>query len=714
MNERIFIIDDEETLCYFLKESLEERGYKVIAAHTVADGLDIATKQQIDLVLLDLKLPDGDGLDVLREIRKVDSNLPVIVLTGHAAVESAVQAMKLGAYDYLEKPINLAELSSSVAQALESSSQARTTVREQEREVEFERAQALELADSAEAAPVDRFAARELAAKSRMVRQLERQLEEVVSLDSISSELLRSLELDEVMGRVMDRLLELPSVDMIAVLVGDQDRKELVLAGQRRFASHVWEGTAQRRLPTEGVLGRSLAHLPPVLPLADAGPDPWVDELGARLGDGILLLLLPLRDGDEVRGLMLVGRRGGQPFDVMQSQTLATVADRLALVVGHAVQFSSLREGIGRLLNRQGFSDSVLQGMSNGLVVVDREGKIRLVNLAGERLLGCKEEEVLDSPLEEVLGFGAEIVRDSLERELAYSGEEIVVERERGERIPLGMSISPLRGEGRKVNGAVVMLSDLRETRALEEERRKLDRLAFLGEISAVMAHEIRNPLAGMGAGIQHLQTKFEEGDERHEALGRILREGERVNRIIEDILLISRPPHLNLAPCDISEVIGEVVREWEGKAREKGVEIRQYTAAGLPLVKGDKVRLHQALSNLVSNGIEAMPGGGELTIAVTGPARPDLPDIAGREELWGDGDYVEVDIADKGVGISQEDLGRIFEPFWSAKARGTGLELAISKRIINEHGGEVEVQSQEGEGTRFIVRVPLARRGGR
>lgn len=120
MNDRILIVDDEETLCYFLKESLEDKGYQAVTAYTAAEGMDVVTRQQIDLVLLDLRLPDGDGLAVLSEIRKSDSNLPVIVLTGHAGVESAVQAMKLGAYDYVEKPINLEELSITAAKALES------------------------------------------------------------------------------------------------------------------------------------------------------------------------------------------------------------------------------------------------------------------------------------------------------------------------------------------------------------------------------------------------------------------------------------------------------------------------------------------------------------------------------------------------------------------------------------------------------------------
>ncbi len=140
MNERILIIDDEETLSYFLRESLEENGYQAVVAHTAREGLEVVTRQQIDLVLLDLKLPDGDGLNVLYEIKKADSDLPVIVLTGHAAVESAVQAMKLGAYDYLEKPINLAELSLTASKSLESQAMRREIQRlrsQQNRDHEF-------------------------------------------------------------------------------------------------------------------------------------------------------------------------------------------------------------------------------------------------------------------------------------------------------------------------------------------------------------------------------------------------------------------------------------------------------------------------------------------------------------------------------------------------------------------------------------------------
>jgi signal transduction histidine kinase len=291
-------------------------------------------------------------------------------------------------------------------------------------------------------------------------------------------------------------------------------------------------------------------------------------------------------------------------------------------------------------------------------------------------------------------------VRDSLQRDLAYRQEETVAGENLKERVPLHMSVSPLRGDNGRNSGAMITLTDLRRVKEQEEERSKRDRLSVLAEVSAVVAHEIRNPLAGMVAGIQHLLTKFRAGDERHEALQRILKEGERVDRIVEDILLITRPPHLNLAPCDISEVVGRVVDEYENKAAAAGVQVRRCHSAGLPLVRGDEKRLRQALSKLVLNGIEAMPAGGSLDIVIAGPSR-------------GEAEYVEVEISDHGVGIREQDRGRLFEPFYTTKTRGTGLGMVIAKRIIDEHSGEIEVLSEEGEGTKVIVRLPLAGRGG-
>jgi PAS domain S-box-containing protein len=546
--------------------------------------------------------------------------------------------------------------------------------------------------------------ARDVREQTRMRHQVLRRSKDLSTINLIANMVSHVVDLEEMLKRVLSRVLDLTRTEggMIFLSGRDGEMVPVVKEGLTQELIKLIESTqGPGKLADEVVKsGSVLVWTPFAQPSLSS--EARISETGAGTQVGV-----PLTSKDRVHGVMVVCGREPRRFTDEDIALLTTVGNQIGVAVENAQLIRQLQRTVSEMTAVRQFNDSVLKGMTNGLVVVDRQAKVRLVNRAGESMLGCIEEEVLERSIDEVLGPGAAMVRGSLERELAYSGEEIAIRRDGGETVPLGMSVSPLRGDGGKVSGAVVMLRDLREAKALEEERRRLDRLALLGEISAVMAHEIRNPLAGMAAGIQHMLTKFEEGDEKHQALERIQREGERVNRIIEDILLISRPPHLNLAPCDISEVVEEVVRQHEESARGQGIEIRKYYASELPPMKGDRLRLHQALSNLLKEVIAAVPSGGELRIAVTGPGR--VESVGGD-----DGEWVEVEIWNSVVAIKEEEIGRIFDPFYTTKARGTGLGLAITRRIINEHGGEIEVESKEGEGTRFIVRLPLARRGER
>jgi PAS domain S-box-containing protein len=360
---------------------------------------------------------------------------------------------------------------------------------------------------------------------------------------------------------------------------------------------------------------------------------------------------------------------------------------------------SSLTEHVGWLSHREIVQEQWLESIADGVMVIDGKGLVKMMNPAAERLLGCREEDVLGRVMDDLLGSGAQVVKDSLERGIAYSQEAMTIGESGEQATSVQMGVSPVRDDGGTLSGAVVTLTNLGRVKEIEEERSRLGRLAILAEVSGVVAHEIRNPLAGMVAGIQHLLTKFKEGDDRYQDLQRMLKEGERVDRIIEDIMMVTRPPHLNLAPVDLSEVIGEVLSQCADKAEAQLVQMRVYSTPDLPLVKGDTERLAQALLKLVVNGIEAMPDGGQLEIVTTGPSRGEAP-------------YVEMEVRDTGVAMKKEDLERVFEPFCTAKSRGSGLGLVIAKRIIDGHDGEIWLQSEEGEGTRAIVRLPLAGRG--
>ena len=548
--------------------------------------------------------------------------------------------------------------------------------------------------------------ARDVRERERMRHQVLRRSEDLSAINAIASMVSHSLDVEEMLEKALAKVLDLTRADSgVIYLSGSRDGEMIPVVKQglttqvmnqvgwpdepRRFADQVAQGGRV-------LVSTDFGHQP----VGSGSPQVAGAALGTQAG-------VPLTSKERVYGVMNIYGREPRRFTEEDIALLTAVGNQIGVAIENAQLIHRLQRTVSEMVTMKQFSESVLEDMTNGLVVVDTDGKVRLVNRAGESLLACREEEALDSSVEQLLGRGARIVQDSMERQLAFPGEEIVVRRDGGESIPLGMSVSPLRDDEGKVNGAVVMLRDLSREKELEEERTRLDRLALLGEMSAVMAHEIRNPLAGMGAGIQHLLTKFEVGDEKHDALERVLKEGERVNRIIEDILMISRPPHLNLAPCDISEVMADGVSQWAERAGGQGVEIRTYYATDVPQVRGDKIRLQQAFSNLVVNAIEAMANGGQVRIEVTGPV--------GAEWLGdGEGECVQVMIQDKGIGIKKEDIAKVSDPFFTTKARGTGLGLPIAKRIIEEHRGELEIESEEGEGTKVTVRLPLARRGGR
>ena len=526
------------------------------------------------------------------------------------------------------------------------------------------------------------------------------------AVNSIADTLSGAADLEEMLSKVMGRVLDLTESECgVAYLdTGGDGVMALTPVAKQGLTSELMKEVGWPDGPR--VLAEEVVRAGRILVDSDAsGP---VGAQPAKPGRGTGTQVgIPLASKDRVFGVISIYSRGQRRLTDEDIALLTTVGSQVGLAVENTRLIQRLQRTVSEMGTMRRFSESVLQDMTNGLVVVDREGRVRLLNRAGESLLGCKEKDVLGDAVDQLLGRGARVVRDSMDREVAYPSEEILVRRDGGEGLPLGMSVSPWRGEGGRVNGAVVILRDLSREKELEEERMRLDRLALLGEWSAVMAHEIRNPLAGMAAGIQHLLGKFPEGDERHEALTRIRREGERVSRTIDDILLISRPPRLNLAPCDIAEILSEVVGQYQQKAAAQGIDILTEYAPDLPELRADGMRLEQVLSNLVVNAIEAMPNGGPLRVV----ARGSLGAPQGSEA---DGGYVEVSIEDHGAGIRREDMSKIFDPFFTTKPGGTGLGLPIARRIVQEHRGDLDITSAEGTGTTVVVRLPLARGGGR
>jgi len=230
----------------------------------------------------------------------------------------------------------------------------------------------------------------------------------------------------------------------------------------------------------------------------------------------------------------------------------------------------------------------------------------------------------------------------------------------------------------------------------IEEQLRRAERLSALGELSAVLAHEIRNPLGSIRGTAEILKDDYRPGDAKFEFLEILVKETDRLNRVVEDFLQLARPLQVDRETCDIMAELREVVTLLSGEAGSRGVRLA-LTPAELPAVRGDREKLRQVFLNLILNGIQATPREGNMTITA-------------RKAGDGDGpaSCVEISFADTGEGMEPAVLEKIFEPFYTTKEGGTGLGLPITQKIVESHGGSIEVESGQGTGTVFRVRLPL------
>ena len=240
-----------------------------------------------------------------------------------------------------------------------------------------------------------------------------------------------------------------------------------------------------------------------------------------------------------------------------------------------------------------------------------------------------------------------------------------------------------------------------RELKQSQDTLRRADRLSSLGLLTAGLAHEIRNPLVAIRTFTQLLPERYDDADFREGFQGLALKEVDRICGLINDLLSFARPSKPNVAPENVNDVVDNIARILEAQVKEKGMSISREFSDSLPKVWIDREQMKQVFMNLILNAIQAMKDGGSITLASR---------TVSRNGAEPSGEFVQVEIRDTGIGIPEENLQHIFDPFFTSKDEGSGLGLAVSHQIVQEHGGFVTVESTVGRGTAFFVHVPVGK----
>ncbi len=503
----------------------------------------------------------------------------------------------------------------------------------------------------------------------------------------LSQDLNADLDLGRMTERLLDGVVAALGVDSAAVFLPGEDGRFAVF---RRKGALPAEAADALRLPPDGALARRLNDGTPLN--ADTASEPFPEAGGLDLS-----YYFPCRVGGELIAIVAVGRKDG--FDPLNSEEVDLVqalSGQAATAFMNGRLYGRLREKAEDLERLTEYNVAVLESIDAGIVVLDLEGRIARWNRAMERLVGRRRGEALGRALDEIFpGPFLEALRGSLS---LGSSEEISniyklhLPSADGRALLVNVSVAPFLVEGGRRAGTVLILDDVTARFRLEEQLQHSEKMASIGLLAAGVAHEVNTPLTGISSYTQMLRQQTPGDDPRGEMLEKIEKQTFRAAKIINSLLNFSRSAPSEYETIDLNKLLGDVLSLLEHQLERSKVRVRRELGEGLPLVRGHENKLQQVFFNLILNAKDAMPAGGWLTLV-----------------SYADEDTVVVEVRDTGHGIKPEDVKRIYDPFFTTKGigRGTGLGLAVSYGILQEHGGAIFVESTPGKGTTFQVALP-------
>ena len=450
-----------------------------------------------------------------------------------------------------------------------------------------------------------------------------------------------------------------------------------------------------------GLLAQNYGRSPSIIQsrILDAGTGVWAEVAEESGWSQVLDYLLPYRTAR----LVLAYSEAAPRF--VDEQVKAALR-----VLAMAISYRQAHGQIGVLNRRNEELNHLLMvsgdHLTEGVIVLDSEGRISSCNLVGGQLLGYSAGEIVGLPVEGVLASRAdvgELVQRVISGQSALETAQLVLFQRHGEPLTASIRIASLRPPGSSTpQGAVVFFAERPAEQMEAAENDLREKNAELKSMISILAHEIRNPLGSVKAGLDFLMPVFAQDESTSQDLRTIQKEIRRMDRLLRDALLVARPTELETRPHHITELLDELLAGRAKLFEEQAIKVLLKYEPGLPLVRIDGIQMEQVFDNLILNAVHAMLTGGILSIEASSTT---LANSAVPGECSAG---IRIKIGDSGPGIPSEVLDRIFDPFFTTKEGGTGLGLAVARRIVRQHNGTLQVESWPGIGTIFEVALPV------
>jgi signal transduction histidine kinase/DNA-binding response OmpR family regulator len=664
---KVLVVDDDQFALQSMVKVLEGESYEVVTAASGSEAIDLLRQDTFDLILTDLKMPGVDGLAVLRQARKIVPQAMVLILTGYASLESAIEALREGAYDYLVKPCADDELKLKIAKGLER----------------------VRLADERQRAEE---ALRELNAS------LEARTFELQVLYELSQQIGYTLNYEDLFRLMIEQLHRAVSYDVSASLLMTNGQCELFIRPRRPLSLAVQEELQERLINAFARMSSQSVDVERLSIRFLEGP--MSDEIGppiARLGS-VFQVPLIVGEGKETAGLLFVGAEQKEAFAEDQVRLLYTVAHEAS------VSIQRLRALLAAEYQRL---ESLVKNLPEGVLLLDSKTRIVLANPTGREYLALLTDvgvkDVLthlgERPLGELIGPPSE---GEICHEVALEGSPHRV---------FEVMTQPME-TGPRADNWVLVIHDITERKRAEEElKQTMDELARsnqeLEQFAYVASHDLQEPLRMVASYVQLLARRYQGrlDADADEFIAYAVDGATRMQALINDLLAYSRVGTRGkpFEPTNCEAILEQALTNLQVAIEENGAAL---THDLLPTVMADATQLTQLFQNLIGNAIKFR--GEESPHIHISAHRPSA--IENRQcDEW------VFSVRDNGIGIDPEYHERIFMIFQRLHTReeypGTGIGLAICRKIVERHGGRIWVESQPGKGSTFYFTIPMIER---
>ena len=617
--KNILVADDSHQICSFLAEVIKSEGHKVFLAANGKESIEIVKNNPIDLVFLDIKMPEMDGITALKLIKKIDKNIEILMITGHGDLQNLRKLIvKEGAFDYLLKPFAVDDITNGIKKALK------------KRELHLNKS----LID------VDlkcRIREMESNSKEKTIRLRKSQLkykniiqnsaDMIIIVQSGKIKFVNPMA-PKLSGYTEEELLNSDFTDMIYI-----DDRIYVMNTYRK----------------------------------------WLRKNNSAYNSYIFRIL----------------KKNGETLWV-ESNSVETEWEGVPAILSIARDISERKKAFKELRIMQ----FAIESSINAVAFFDLKGNLTKTNDSFLKLWAYKnKKELLDKPFTVFMETEIEVskVLNVLRKDGGWMGEMTAIKKN-GLKFNAQVSANMVKDlEGNPIS-MMASFIDITDKKKCAKIMMLSDKLSSLGQLSAGLAHELKNPLAVISSCSQFCMENLKTDPLVNENLQIILRNSKRASKLINDLLAFAKPSILEWNDVDINEVITNMLSMARFEANFFSIDFKCKLKKGLPKIVGDKEKLSQVFLNIIMNAIQAVSRKGTIIL---------------QTRFLAEQNQIEAIVIDDGPGIFDEYLKRIFDPFFTTKDMGTGLGLSICHTIIEQHNGNIIAENIEGKGTRFSIRLP-------